>query len=72
MLNGYPIHVSTHVPADTMIFGNLSELLVGNWGAIALASDPYTDFAKGTVGVRAFMPIDLAVRHVESFAKFGP
>ena len=68
-LNGYPLHVSTHVPANTLIFGNFSELLVGNWGAIALASDPYTDFSSGTVGVRALMPIDMAVRHAVSFAK---
>jgi len=68
-LNGFPVHVSTHVPANTLIFGNFSELLVGDWGAIALASDPYTDFAKGTTGVRAFMPVDLAVRHAVSFAK---
>ena len=30
--------------------------------------DPYTDFAKGTVGVRALQSIDIAVRHAESFA----
>jgi HK97 family phage major capsid protein len=68
-LNGFSVHVSTHVPANTLIFGNFSELLVGSWGAIALASDPFTDFSSGTVGVRAMMPIDLAVRHAVSFAK---
>jgi HK97 family phage major capsid protein len=67
-LNGYPLHVSTHVPTNGLIFGNFSELLVGDWGAIALASDPFTDFAKGTTGIRAFMPVDLAVRHAVSFA----
>ena len=30
--------------------------------------DPYTDFAKGTTGVRALQTIDIAVRHAESFA----
>ena len=29
---------------------------------------PYTDFPKGTVGVRALQSIDIAVRHAESFA----
>lgn len=38
-------------------------------GAIALSSDPYTNFNTGTVGVRAMLPIDLAVRHAVSFAK---
>jgi HK97 family phage major capsid protein len=63
ILNGYRVHVSTHVPANTLIFGNFNELLVGDWGAIALASDPYSNFNTGTVGVRAMLPIDLAVRH---------
>lgn len=69
MMNGYSVHVSTHVPANTMIFGNFSELLVGDWGAVAVASDPYTNFSSGTTGIRAFYPIDLAVRHAVSFAK---
>jgi HK97 family phage major capsid protein len=69
MMNGYSVHVSTHVPANTMIFGNFSELLVGDWGAVAVASDPYTDFSKGTTGIRAFYPVDMAVRHAVSFAK---
>ena len=30
--------------------------------------DPYTDFAKGTIGVRALQKIDITVRHAESFA----
>jgi hypothetical protein len=29
---------------------------------------PYTDFAKGTTGVRVLKSIDIAVRHAESFA----
>jgi HK97 family phage major capsid protein len=72
MMNGYSVHVSTHVPSNTMIFGNFSELLVGDWGAIALADDPYTNFNTGTVGIRAMLPIDLAVRHAVSFAKSTP
>ena len=30
--------------------------------------DPYTDFAKGTTGIRALQSIDIAVRHAESLA----
>ena len=30
--------------------------------------DFYSDFAKGTTGVRALQTIDIAVRHAESFA----
>ena len=39
-----------------------------NYGAIALeAAQPGTDFAKATTSFRAIMPIDIAVRHPESF-----
>ncbi len=38
------------------------------WGGLEILVDPYTDFAKGTTGVRALQTIDIAVRHAESFA----
>ena len=42
--------------------------MIGMFGQLEILVDPYTDFAKGTVGVRALQSIDLAVRHAESFA----
>ena len=38
------------------------------FGQLEILVDPYTDFAKGTTGVRALQTIDIAVRHAESFA----
>ena len=38
------------------------------WGSLEILVDPYTDIAKGTVGIRALQSIDIAVRHAESFA----
>ena len=51
-----------------MIYGNFADLLIGMFGQLEILVDPYTDFAKGTVGVRALQSIDIAVRHAESFA----
>ena len=48
--------------------GNFSDLLIRMFGQLEILVDPYTDFAKGTVGVRALQSIDIAVRHAESFA----
>jgi len=42
--------------------------LIGLCGTLEILVDPYTDFAKGTTGVRALQSIDIAVRHAESFA----
>lgn len=70
--------VSNNVPSNltkgsgtglsAIIYGNFSDLLIGMYGTLEILTDPYTDFAKGTVGVRALQSIDIAVRHAESFA----
>lgn len=53
---------------SAILYGNFSDLLIGMWDTLEVLVDPYTDFAKGTVGVRALQSIDIAVRHPESFA----
>ena len=67
-MNGFNAHYSSNVPAGNVIFGNWSDLIVGHWGVLDLATDPYGDnFNKGNVSVRAIMDVDFAVRHPESF-----
>jgi HK97 family phage major capsid protein/HK97 family phage prohead protease len=75
-VNGYAAFATANVP-DTistsksgMIFGNFSDLLIGQWGALDLVVNPWgqTDFSKGDVSVRAMADVDIAVRHLESFA----
>tara|TARA_Y100001968_G_C19206486_1_gene642554 strand:+ start:183 stop:395 length:213 start_codon:yes stop_codon:yes gene_type:complete len=53
---------------SAIIYGNFNDLLVGMWGSLEILVDPYTDIAKGTVGIRALQTVDMAVRHPESFA----
>ena len=53
---------------SAVIYGNFADLLIGMFGQLEILVDPYTDFAKGTVGVRALQSIDITVRHAESFA----
>ena len=75
---GRRLEVSNNVPSNltkgsgtglsALIYGNFSDLLIGMFGQLEILVDPYTDFAKGTVGVRALQSIDIAVRHAESFA----
>ena len=38
------------------------------WSGIEIETDIYSDFAKGSVGVRALGTIDVALRHGESFS----
>ena len=75
---GRRLEVSNNVPSNltkgsgtslsAVIYGNFADLLIGMFGQLEILVDPYTDFAKGTTGVRALQSIDIAVRHAESFA----
>jgi HK97 family phage major capsid protein/HK97 family phage prohead protease len=76
-LNGYRAIISNQVPSNlvktttglsAILFGNWADLLVGMWGSLDLMVDPYTHSTSGTVRVVALQDVDVAVRHVESFA----
>ena len=75
---GRRFEVSNNVPSNltkgtgsnlsAVIYGNFADLLIGLYETLEILVDPYTDFAKGTTGIRALQSIDIAVRHAESFA----
>ncbi|HQF76409.1 MAG TPA: phage major capsid protein, partial [Syntrophales bacterium] len=77
-LNGYRAGVSNQVPSNltknagsnlsAIIFGNFSDYIIGEWGAIDILIDPYTGGAAGTVRVRVLQDVDGACRRAESFA----
>jgi len=70
MVNGHQAIVTNQMPADTMLLGDFSSLLLGIWGnGIEIAVDPSAGFASGSVRVRAIMTADFALRSPESFAK---
>jgi len=53
---------------SALIFGNFQDLIVGEWGSLDVIFDPYTNSSSGAMRVTAFMDVDVAVRHAESFA----
>ena len=77
-LFGYRVIATSLVPSNltkgsgsslsAMIFGNFSDLVVGEWGSLDVIFDPYTNSTTGAMRVTAFMDVDVAVRHAESFA----
>jgi HK97 family phage major capsid protein len=58
---------SNQVPAGTMIYGDWSQVLVPEWGVLAVEVNPYANFQAGIVGVRALWSVDVIIRHVSSF-----
>ncbi|ODB94865.1 hypothetical protein A3197_19215 [Candidatus Thiodiazotropha endoloripes] len=72
-MNGLPARYTNNMPAGNIIIGKWSDLLIGIWGqGIQLAVDPSTNFASGSVRVRAILGVDIAVRNAESFAEIHP
>jgi HK97 family phage major capsid protein len=76
-MNGYRAEVSTQVRKDMgagtnehgIAFGVWSELLVGEWGAMEILTDPYTLAGKGLIRLVLFLMVDMAYRHPEAFSK---
>ena len=56
--------------ASEIIYGNWLELLIGMWGVMEIAVNPYdsTGFKNGDVLLRIMQTCDIAVRHGNSFA----
>lgn len=42
--------------------------MIGHWGVLDVAADPFTLGDSGAVRVRAFQDVDIALRHPQSFA----
>ncbi|WP_291988403.1 phage major capsid protein [Candidatus Accumulibacter sp. ACC007] len=67
-MNGYAAMATTACPADHLIFGDWSEVIVAEWGPIEIVVNPYDQFAKALVGVRAIADIDIAIKHGGAFS----
>lgn len=64
---GVPGYACSNMPAATMIYGDWSQLVIGEWGRLAVEVNPFANFAAGIVGVRAFYTCDIGVRAAASF-----
>lgn len=78
-INGYKAISTNQVPSNlvkgtsgtvcsAILFGNWRELLVAEWGALDLVTDPYSQADKGLVRVVSTQLVDINLRHVQSFA----
>lgn len=77
-VNGYLAAATGNVPNNltkgtgtglsAMIFGNWSDLMIGQWGGLDLLLDPYTGATAGIHRIVAMQDVDIAVRRAASFA----
>jgi HK97 family phage major capsid protein len=78
-VNGYRAEVSTQVPStltkgtaagicSAWIFGDWSQLILGEWGALEILVDPFRLKKQGMIEVTSFQMVGIAVRYAEAFA----
>jgi len=67
-VGGFPAMSSTQIAAGRMLFGDFSQLVIGEWGALELDVNPYANFAAGISGIRAFYTVDIGVRYAAAFS----
>lgn len=73
---GYPGYVSNQVPSaltkgsstdcHAIIFGDWSQIIIGEWGVIELVVDPYRLKKQGLIEVTSFQMVDILVRQPAS------
>jgi HK97 family phage major capsid protein len=68
-VNGYPVLCTSAVADKGIVYGNFSDLVIGQWGGIDLTVDPYTQAAKGKVRLVINAYFDAKPRRAEAFVK---
>lgn len=64
---GYVAEATSQVPANTVLLANFADLVIAQWGAVSLLSDPYSLSRSGGVRIVCMLDVDVGLRHPASF-----
>jgi len=67
--NGYDVHTSSQLAANTILFGNFNDVILAFWGVLDVVTDTATKVASGGLVLRVFSDCDVGVKHALSFSK---
>ena len=67
-VNGYSFERTNQVIADTMLFGDFSQIITALWGGLDIMIDPYTKAKSGGTVIRAFQSLDIGLRYAQAFS----
>jgi HK97 family phage major capsid protein len=59
---------TTITDLHALIFGNWSDLIIGEWGVLEILVDPYRLKKQGIVEITSFVMVDVGLRYTKSFA----
>ena len=68
-VSGFRAMSTNQVTAASMIFGDFSQVVIGEWGMLELALNPYANFTAAISGVRAIQTVDVGIRYAGAFAR---
>ena len=68
-MSGFRAMSSLQLTAASMIFGDFSQVVVGEWGMLELALNPYANFAAAISGIRAIQTVDVGIRYAGAFSR---
>ena len=66
---GYPCYVSDSVPAGEVLLCRGQHSALGFFGGLELDVNPFQDFQKGSIGIRAIQDFDFQVLNANSICK---
>jgi HK97 family phage major capsid protein len=69
MVSGFNATTTTQMTAASMIFGDFSQVVIGEWGFLELALNPYANFTAAISGIRAIQTVDVGIRQAAAFSR---
>ena len=68
-VDGFRATSTTQLTAASMIFGDFSQVIIGEWGMLEIALNPYAAFATAITGIRAIQSVDVGIRQAAAFSR---
>lgn len=68
VIAGCPAMASLQVGSGSMVAGDFSNVVIGEWGVLEIEANPYAQFQAGIVGIRALYTCDVGIRYGAAFA----
>lgn len=68
-VDGYPAMSSNQMASATMIYGDWSQMVIGEWGVLEVAVNQQANFQAAIIGIRALYSVDIAIRIPTAFSQ---
>jgi len=67
-MSGFQAMTSLQMAAATMLFGDWSQVIIGEWGTLEIEVNPYANFQSAITGIRAIVSMDCGLRYAGAFS----